>query len=84
MWPRPAASLPQFNEVGVPAFDGTAWAGLLAPVDTPRDIVDKLASAAAKAARSGPDREFTSRIGATAVGSTPAEFSTFLAAGRAR
>lgn len=62
----------------------TVWAGLLAPAGTPKDIVDKLGSAAAKAAQSAPYRGFTAKIGATAVGSTPAEFAAFLTTERAR
>ena len=79
-----APGVPQFADVGLPAFDMTVWAGLLAPAGTPKEIVDKLAAAAAKAAQGKAYREFTAKIGATAVGSTPAEFAAFLATERAR
>ena len=62
----------------------TVWAGLFAPAGTPKEIVDKLAVAAAQAAQSKAYREFTTKIGATAVGSTSAEFAAFLATERAR
>ena len=79
-----APGVPQFADVGLPAFDMTVWAGLLAPAGTPKEIVDKLAAAAAKAAQGKAYREFAAKIGATAVGSTPAEFAAFLATERAR
>jgi len=79
-----APGVPQFSEVGLPAFDMTAWAGLLAPAGTPREIVDKLGAAAGKAAQGKAYREFTAKFGATAVGSTPAEFDAFLLTERTR
>ena len=79
-----APGVPLFSEVGLPAFDMTVWAGLLAPAGTPKEIVDKLAVAAAKAAQGKAYRDFTAKFGATAVGSTPAEFDAFLIIERAR
>lgn len=60
----------------------TARAGL--PPARPKEIIDKLAGAAAKAAQGKAYRDFAAKIGATAVGSTPAEFGTFLKAEQAR
>jgi len=40
--------LPTISESGVPGYAAEAWSGLLAPVQTPRDIVVKLNSAVAK------------------------------------
>lgn len=79
-----APNVPQFSEVGLPAFDVTVWAGLVAPAGTPKEIVDRLAAAAAKGAQSEPYRAFAAKLGATAVGSTPAEFDAFLKTERAR
>ncbi len=77
-------NVPQFSEVGMPSFDVTAWAGLLAPAGTPKDIIDRIAAAAAKGAQSELYRAFAAKSGATAVGSSPAEFDAFLKAERAR
>lgn len=79
-----APGVPTFGEVGVPAFDVTVWAGLLAPAGTPKEIIDKLAAASAKAAQGKVYRDFATKIGATAVGSTPAEFAVFLKGEQAR
>ena len=77
-------NVPQFSEVGMPEFDVTAWAGFVAPAGTPKEIIDRFASAAAKAAQSAEYSEYAGKNGATAVGSTPAEFGAFLKAERAR
>ena len=76
--------VPQFSEVGLAQFDPTAWAGLVAPGGTPTSVIEKLAKAAARAAQTAQYREFTAKNGATAVGSTPAEFDAFLKTERTR
>ncbi len=45
-------NVPTMAEAGMPDFDTSIWFGLMAPAGTPRDIVDKLARAAAEAAAS--------------------------------
>jgi tripartite-type tricarboxylate transporter receptor subunit TctC len=75
--------VPTFAEAGLPAFSAIAWNGLIAPAATPREIVEKLGGAAARAARSDEYQAFTSRIGAVAVGSSPAEFDAFMRSERA-
>ena len=76
--------MPQFSEVGLPAFDVTAWAGIVAPAGTPKSIVERFAAATGKASQSAQYREFAGKAGATAVGSTPAEFDAFLKSERVR
>ena len=76
--------VPMFSEVGLPQFDPSAWAGLVAPAGTPKPVIEKLSNAAARAAQTSAYREFAARVGATAVGSTPAEFDTFMKSERAR
>jgi tripartite-type tricarboxylate transporter receptor subunit TctC len=47
-WPTRSPFLPQtptFAELGYPAVVSSSWFGLAAPVDTPPDIIDKLARA---------------------------------------
>ena len=70
--------VPTFAEAGVPAFSAMAWNGVIAPAATPREIIEKLGAAAARAAQSDEYRGFTARIGAVAVGSSPAEFDAFM------
>jgi tripartite-type tricarboxylate transporter receptor subunit TctC len=76
--------VPMFSEVGLAQFDPHAWAGFVARAGTPKPVIDKLAQAAARAAQTTQYREFAARNGATAVGSTPAEFDAFLKTERAR
>jgi tripartite-type tricarboxylate transporter receptor subunit TctC len=76
--------VPLFSEVGLAQYDPSAWAGLVAPGSTPKPILEKLAKAAARAAQTAQYREFAARNGATAIGSTPAEFDAFLKSERAR
>ena len=41
--------VPTVSESGVPGYEVSTWSGVLAPADTPADIVDKLQAAFAKA-----------------------------------
>jgi tripartite-type tricarboxylate transporter receptor subunit TctC len=76
--------VPQFSEVGLAQYDPIVWAGLVAPSGTPKPVIEKLSKAAARAAQTAPYREFAAKFGATAVGSSPAEFDAFLKTERAR
>ena len=77
-------NVPMFSEAGLGQFEASAWGGLVAPAGTPKEIVEKLGAAAARAAQTPQYREFAAKFGATAVGSSPAEFDTFLKSERAR
>src|SRR5215813_14073279 len=50
--PRIAPNIPTIAETLLPGFDCTVWFGLVAPVGTPRPIIDKLAAAANAALKS--------------------------------
>ncbi len=76
--------VPLFSELGLAQFDPSAWAGLVVPAGTPAPVVEKLSQAAARAAQTPQYRDFTAKIGATAVGSTSAEFAAFARTERAR
>lgn len=72
-------NLPSIAESGVPGYESAVWMGMLAPAGTPREIVDKM-SIAMKAVLDAPDVKTTLRgQGLDTVGSTPDEFSKFLA-----
>lgn len=76
--------LPTVSEAGVRGFSVTQWYGLLAPVGTPRDIVDYL-SRQVNGTLQQPD--VISRIaaeGSEAVGSTPQQFGAHIRAERER
>jgi tripartite-type tricarboxylate transporter receptor subunit TctC len=76
--------VPTFAEAGLPQYNTYAWFGIVAPAGVPAPVMDKLAAASSHATQSAAFREFLSKLGASAVGSTPAEFAAFLKSERAR
>jgi tripartite-type tricarboxylate transporter receptor subunit TctC len=74
--------LPDIPTVGdfVPGYEGTGWQGIGAPRNTPAEIIDKLN----KEINAGlADPRMKARIadfGYTVFASSPADFSTFIAA----
>ena len=76
--------VPTVAEQGWPGFEMTQWYGLLAPATLPAAAADKLAVASARAVREPAALERLNGDAAIAVGSTPAEFSAFIAKERER
>lgn len=71
-----ASQLPQvptMREAGLASVDATPLFGLIAPANTPRAIVDRLA-AAAQTVRSGAVHDRLAESGFVPVGSSPEEF----------
>src|SRR5512140_2625424 len=71
--------VPTMAEAGAPGVEINSWSGLLAPAKTPSDIVAKLHREVVKALAAPDINEKLSSQGAVVVGSTPAEFRTYLA-----
>ncbi len=67
--------VPTMKEAGIDGVEVTIWYGVLAPAATPRDIVDTLAAAVIKAARSPDIRSRLIEQGAEPIGNTPEEFA---------
>ncbi len=65
-------------EQGYPGFETSQWYGLNAPARTPEAIIRRLATEAAKAAKSPQVLERFAADDAEAVGSTPAEYAAFI------
>ncbi|HSI60523.1 MAG TPA: tripartite tricarboxylate transporter substrate binding protein [Ideonella sp.] len=76
--------VPTVAEQGYPGFEMTQWYGMMAPASLPQAAADKLATACAKAMREPTALERLQADAAIAVGSTPAEFSRFIAAEQKR
>jgi tripartite-type tricarboxylate transporter receptor subunit TctC len=75
--------VPTFAEAGYPAFDFSAWFGLVAPAGTPPEIVNRVADDVAKYVRSPAFAEkFATSYALDAIGNSPAEFAAFLKANR--
>lgn len=70
--------VPTMKEAGVDGVQVTVWYGVLAPAATPQDIVNTLANAVMKAARSPDIRSRLLDQGAEPVGNTPEEFGKLL------
>jgi len=76
--------VPTVAEQGYPGFEMTQWYGLLAPANLGAAESAKLAAAAAKAVKEPAALERLQGDAAIAVGSTPAEFASFIALEQAR
>jgi tripartite-type tricarboxylate transporter receptor subunit TctC len=72
--------LPTIAEAGVPGYVTTAWGGLVAPVNTPRDIINKLNAETNRALQSPLLKERYAAIDAEPVGGSVAEFAAFVKA----
>jgi tripartite-type tricarboxylate transporter receptor subunit TctC len=70
--------LPTMQEAGVPGFDYSAWAGLLAPVGTPAAIVQKVNADWAKVIATPEVREKLGALGFELSATTPAEFGEMI------
>ncbi|MBL0422643.1 tripartite tricarboxylate transporter substrate binding protein [Ramlibacter sp. AW1] len=74
----PGLDLPTFAEQGVPNFEVTAWYAIFAPKNTPRPVVDKLSRALARAVSEEDVKARFAGLGATPVGSTPAQLDKWV------
>jgi len=70
--------VPTIAEAGVPGYEATIWIGIMAPVGTPKPIVDKLNAEINKAIDRPEMRTAWDRQGATPMKMSPAEFDAFL------
>jgi tripartite-type tricarboxylate transporter receptor subunit TctC len=70
--------LPTMQEAGVPGFDYSAWAGLLAPAGTPAAIVQKVNADWAKAVAMPDVREKLVALGFELSPTTPAQFGEMI------
>ena len=70
--------LPTIAEAGVPGYQATIWSGLLAPAGTSAAIIERLNREVVKAVRAPDFRAKLLELGAESVGSTAAEWGSFL------
>ncbi|MDO9708486.1 Bug family tripartite tricarboxylate transporter substrate binding protein [Paracraurococcus lichenis] len=74
--------VPTLAESGFPGYDMNDWNGVFAAAGTPLPIIEKLASAIAKATADPGVRQRMDAAGAIMVGNRPAEFRAWLATQR--
>ena len=70
--------VPTANEAGVPGYEATIWLGIMAPANTPRDIVERLAAEVAKIIAKPTIREAWAKQGAVPMTMTPVQFEAYL------
>ncbi len=70
--------VPTLDEAGLPGYDAVIWLGMMAPVATPKPIVDMLNSEIQKIANFPDVKEIWAKQGAVPMRMTPAEFGKFM------
>jgi tripartite-type tricarboxylate transporter receptor subunit TctC len=70
--------VPTIAEAGVPGYESTIWLGLMAPIGTPKPIVDKLNTEIAAIMRRPDVVQSWAAQGAEPTFMTPEEFQAFL------
>ena len=76
--------LPTAAEAGLPGFEVLSWAGLLAPKGTPPEVIRRLSSEVRSALQSREVRDALVNQGIEPVGSTPEQYSAFIASETAK
>ena len=69
--------MPTISEQGLTGFDASLWFGLEAPAGTPRDIIDKLATAANEAIKSEEVIAPLAAQGIDVLGGSPEDFARY-------
>ena len=80
--PKRAPALPDvpaMPELGLPAVSSGAWSALLAPRDTPTDIIAKLNAATNAALHGEPMKNALAKLGAQPRGGTPKDLTDHMA-----
>ena len=73
-----APDVPTIAESGYPGFDAIAWHGILAPANTPREIVARLNAELVKALNDPDTRTLLEKQAIQVVGSSPEAFADFI------
>jgi len=73
-----AQEVPTIAEAGGPPIESSTWVMFLAPVGTPRDIVNRLAAETAKAVASAELKSRFEQLGIEPVGNAPEQAAKFL------
>lgn len=71
-------NVPTVAESGLPNFEVAGWFGVVAPANTPREIVNRLNSEFRQALNAPDIKDRLAGFGQDAAGQTQAEFSTFI------
>jgi tripartite-type tricarboxylate transporter receptor subunit TctC len=81
--PKRTAVLPEIatvDELGIKGFDATTWHGLVAPANTPKEIIATLYDATKKTLADPGVQKQLADLGVDIVGNTPQEFTAYIKA----
>jgi len=62
----------------IPGFEASGWSGVVAPKNTPKDVIDKLATAISAIQADPKFKDRLSEFGAPLFAMSPAEFGKFI------
>jgi tripartite-type tricarboxylate transporter receptor subunit TctC len=76
-----SALVPEVETIdeAVPGYENIGWYGLVAPLKTPARIIDRLNAEIVRIVKSAEMRAKLNALGADPIGTTPEEFTAFLA-----
>ena len=74
----PVPEVPTFEEAGLPGFWPGPWYGVVVPKGTPPAVIDRLRNAFGTALKAADVVRTADEQGQTLIGSSPAEFRTFI------
>jgi tripartite-type tricarboxylate transporter receptor subunit TctC len=72
--------VPTIAESGVPGYNVTQWQGILAPANTPRDIITRLHGEIVKVMHRADVKKLLANDGVEPVGNSPEEFGAYIKA----
>jgi len=72
--------VPTISELGYPTFKTITWNGLMAPAQTPKEIVNRVAAEVARAVKEPAVVEHMGNQGIDPIGNTPEEFTAAIKA----
>ena len=72
--------LPTVAEAGVPGYEASQWYGVLAPAQTPKEIITRLHAGLTRILQAPDMRERLAADGTDPVGSSPDEFARYIKA----
>jgi tripartite-type tricarboxylate transporter receptor subunit TctC len=77
---RSMPNIPTIAESGVPGYEAYSWVGMIAPANTPKEIVARLNREIVDILKKKDVEEKLNQQGAIPVGDTPEHFSSYIAA----
>ena len=76
--------VPTVSEAGLPGFEASVWYAVLAPTNTPAEIIAKMNAAANKYLGSAEGKAFYAKLGVETSGGSPADLKAFIASETAK